>query len=256
MDLASFSKSGRVALAVCLSLALVACEGAWPGDPPKSTLYLPSVSQNTSSGEVAQTTALAARNAVRIAALDEALVGVNARLGGQGAEPAVEIAALRTANSTLSDEISALNIRISELEASIQSLSASLDRMGQSVSESVAQTSKVRNLINQKELDTLDEGGHELHVGDGQVYAVHLASYRSGAKALEGWKDLQARYPALLGGLSARLAPLDLANAGGSYLRLLAGPFEDIPPARTLCDKLKHMDMFCQLSLFSGDALH
>lgn len=240
-----------------LGLSLAACGSTWPGEPPRTTLYHPAVDQVTPAGDVAQAAGLSMRNAAQIAALDDALVDLNTRLGGYGAEPAAEIAALRSEKAALAGEIAGLNDRITALETTIQALSVSLDRVGQSVSANMAQTSKVRELINQNALDTLvlEEGEYDLAVGDDQVYAVHLASYRSRARAQEGWKDLQVRYPALLGGLTARLTPLDLANAGGSYLRLLAGPFEDIPPARAFCDKLRDMDMFCQLSLFSGERL-
>ncbi|WP_192534876.1 hypothetical protein [Phaeovibrio sulfidiphilus] len=72
---------------------------------------------------------------------------------------------------------------------------------------------------------------------------VHLASYRSDDAARQGWKELQARYPALLGSSQSVLRAVTLTGEG-RFIRLLAGPLES-GVATNLCLALKSRGQYC-----------
>jgi cell division septation protein DedD len=75
-------------------------------------------------------------------------------------------------------------------------------------------------------------------------YAVHLASFRTVAGAKREWTDLQAAFPALLGGLSVAVEPADLGERG-VFQRVLAGAFAKRAEARDLCARLEARDQYC-----------
>ncbi|MCR9128517.1 MAG: hypothetical protein NXI12_03265 [Alphaproteobacteria bacterium] len=84
--------------------------------------------------------------------------------------------------------------------------------------------------------------------------AVHLASYRIADRAGSGWRELQAEHPALLSGLEARLAPVELGERG-VFLRLKAGPLDSPDAARALCARFEAAGAWCAPSDFNGERL-
>jgi len=75
-------------------------------------------------------------------------------------------------------------------------------------------------------------------------YAIHLASLRTVAGAERQWAELQAAFPALLGGLPLALAPADLGKRG-VFQRVLAGSFARRAEAGDLCARLKAKNQYC-----------
>ncbi len=78
------------------------------------------------------------------------------------------------------------------------------------------------------------------------AFAVHLASFRSVARAKRGWRQLQDAFPKLLGGLSLTLEQTDLGDRG-IYQRVLTGPFAEHANAGMLCAYLKARAQFCRV---------
>jgi hypothetical protein len=72
---------------------------------------------------------------------------------------------------------------------------------------------------------------------------AHLASFRSEAEARQGGKDLQKRYPALLGTAKFQFQPVTIAGKG-TFIRLIAGPF-DKTTTQNLCASLKRSGQYC-----------
>jgi cell division septation protein DedD len=91
----------------------------------------------------------------------------------------------------------------------------------------------------------------DLSGGRSIMSAVHLASYRQAEHAGTGWRELQAQAPALLSGLQARIAPVDLGERG-EFLRLKAGPLDSQDAARALCAELEAAGLWCMPSDFNG----
>lgn len=81
--------------------------------------------------------------------------------------------------------------------------------------------------------------------------AVHLASYRSAARAERGWTQLHRAYGGLLGDLQHEVDKVHLGSKG-TYYRLKAGPLKSTDAAKALCSKLKARRQFCQPSLMHG----
>ncbi len=74
--------------------------------------------------------------------------------------------------------------------------------------------------------------------------AIHLSSLWSHEAAEQDWARLQARFPDLLGDRELQVQRLPL-NAGGTFFRVLAGPFTDHPTATSLCQRLKARTQYC-----------
>lgn len=72
----------------------------------------------------------------------------------------------------------------------------------------------------------------------GGGYAVQVSSQRSEAEAQSSFRDLQAKYPDVLGGRSPIIRRADL-GAKGIYFRAMVGPFTSADQATELCSNLK-----------------
>jgi len=69
-------------------------------------------------------------------------------------------------------------------------------------------------------------------------YAVQVSSQRSEAEAQSSYRDLQAKYPNVLGGREPTIRRADL-GAKGIYFRAMVGPFTSADQATELCSNLK-----------------
>ncbi len=76
---------------------------------------------------------------------------------------------------------------------------------------------------------------------------LHLASYRTKARARKGWLEVASRYGDLLAGLGHSIVRVDLGPGMGIYYRVLAGPVSDEGAARALCARLKSRNAYCAL---------
>ncbi len=76
-------------------------------------------------------------------------------------------------------------------------------------------------------------------------FAVRLASFRSEAAALAGWRALEARYPILLGGLYASVRAVELGADKAVFFRLEAGPLRSERAAVSLCASLARYNQYC-----------
>ena len=75
---------------------------------------------------------------------------------------------------------------------------------------------------------------------------VHLASFRTAAEAVQAWRNLRARYDALLAPYGFAVARLDLGEQAGAFYQLQAGPLADAAAAQGLCRALHAAGQFCQ----------
>jgi sporulation related protein len=72
----------------------------------------------------------------------------------------------------------------------------------------------------------------------GGGYAVQVSSQRSEEEAQSSFRDLQAKYPNLLGGRTPIIRRADL-GAKGIFFRTMVGPFASADQATELCSNLK-----------------
>ena len=72
----------------------------------------------------------------------------------------------------------------------------------------------------------------------GGGYAVQISSQRSEAEAQSSFRDLQAKYPSVLGGRQPMVRRADLGEKG-VYYRAMVGPFASADQATELCSDLK-----------------
>jgi hypothetical protein len=75
-------------------------------------------------------------------------------------------------------------------------------------------------------------------VATGGGYAVQVSSQRSEEEAQSSFRDLQAKYPDLLGGRTPIIRRADL-GAKGIFFRTMVGPFASADQATELCSNLK-----------------
>ena len=75
-------------------------------------------------------------------------------------------------------------------------------------------------------------------VATGGGYAVQVSSQRSEDEAQSSFRDLQAKYPDLLGGRTPIIRRADL-GAKGIFFRAMVGPFTSADQATELCSNLK-----------------
>ncbi len=149
--------------------------------------------------------------------------------------------------------LDALNARLEELESMV----GGLNRAARAAED---EARAVRALINRADAEKLDaEDAAAASAAEaaaaGDQFGLHLASYRDAATARKGWQVLVGQYPDLLRGLEPRLEAFDLGTLGGHYLRLVAGPFADVAPARDRCAALRAAGAFCQVAAFKGRPL-
>jgi cell division protein FtsN len=75
-------------------------------------------------------------------------------------------------------------------------------------------------------------------VATGGGYAVQVSSQRSEEEAQSSFRDLQAKYPNVLGGRAPIIRRADL-GAKGIFFRIMVGPFASADEATELCSNLK-----------------
>jgi SPOR domain len=75
-------------------------------------------------------------------------------------------------------------------------------------------------------------------------YAVQVSSHQSEEEAQSSFRDLQTKYPKLLGGYAPIIRRADL-GAKGIYYRAMVGPFASADQARELCSNLKATGVRC-----------
>jgi cell division septation protein DedD len=75
-------------------------------------------------------------------------------------------------------------------------------------------------------------------VATGGGYAVQVSSQRSEEEAQSSFRDLQAKYPDLLGGRTPIIRRADL-GAKGIFFRAMVGPVTSADQATELCSNLK-----------------
>jgi SPOR domain len=75
-------------------------------------------------------------------------------------------------------------------------------------------------------------------VATGGGYAVQVSSQRSEEEAQSSFRDMQAKYPDLLGGRTPIIRRADL-GAKGIFFRAMVGPFASADQATELCSNLK-----------------
>lgn len=78
----------------------------------------------------------------------------------------------------------------------------------------------------------------------GGDYAVQLASYRSEGRAMEGWTELRASAPDLLGAITPMIRQAELGEDQGTVYRLRTAPAAK-DEAAALCTELKARGMDC-----------
>ena len=72
----------------------------------------------------------------------------------------------------------------------------------------------------------------------GGGYTVQVSSQRSEEEAQSSFRDLQAKYPNVLGGRAPIIRRADL-GAKGIFFRTMVGPFASADEATELCSNLK-----------------
>ena len=75
-------------------------------------------------------------------------------------------------------------------------------------------------------------------VATGGGYTVQVSSQRSEEEAQSTFRDLQAKYPNVLGGRAPIIRRADL-GAKGIFFRTMVGPFASADEATELCSNLK-----------------
>jgi cell division septation protein DedD len=75
-------------------------------------------------------------------------------------------------------------------------------------------------------------------------WRVHLASYHNAAWADQGWSELRHALPAVLGALTPSKVTVTFKGKG-TFVRLLAGPFEDRAAAEKVCALLSQSHQYC-----------
>ncbi|MEO1251639.1 MAG: SPOR domain-containing protein [Pseudomonadota bacterium] len=88
----------------------------------------------------------------------------------------------------------------------------------------------------------------------GELFGVHLASYRQMREASEGWRKLQRDNPDELGLLEPRIQTVAI-DGRGEFLRLIGGGFSSREKADALCKSLSSRGLYCAVSPFGGERL-
>lgn len=82
-------------------------------------------------------------------------------------------------------------------------------------------------------------------------YAVHLASMRSEEAAKAEWERLQTLYPEFLGRREPIMREIDMSD-GGTFVRVLTGPYHSRVTAQDLCTKLGGREQYCAVVELGG----
>ena len=85
-------------------------------------------------------------------------------------------------------------------------------------------------------------------------FALHLASYKSRDRLVEGWQELKEGHPAELASLTVRIQRIDTGE-NGVFQRLIAGPVASRTAADGLCRTLSAQGVYCKTVTFKGDTL-
>jgi cell division protein FtsN len=83
------------------------------------------------------------------------------------------------------------------------------------------------------------------------MHAIHLGSYRTSSRAMQGYGELKTRIPEALTGLRPRVERVDLGQKG-IFQRLKAGPFASRADAMRACAQIKNAGLYCVPSDFTG----
>lgn len=78
----------------------------------------------------------------------------------------------------------------------------------------------------------------------GPLYVIHLSSLRSRDGAGSEWRQLQRRFPDLLGDQELTVRTVELEGQG-TYYRVLTGAFATYGAAQAFCDRFKARDQYC-----------
>jgi cell division septation protein DedD len=84
------------------------------------------------------------------------------------------------------------------------------------------------------------------------MHAVHLGSYRSAERALDGYNEIRAKAPLAMAALQPRVERVDLGPKKGIYERLKAGPFASRAEAQSLCAQLRTTGQYCVPADYTG----
>ena len=88
-------------------------------------------------------------------------------------------------------------------------------------------------------------------IGDGgPSVRVHIASFRSQEGAERGWRILRKNHVELLGDLDPQVREIDFGAGMGIFFRVQAGPLDDEPTAKALCERLKSRGLYCAVAFF------
>jgi hypothetical protein len=79
---------------------------------------------------------------------------------------------------------------------------------------------------------------------------VHIASFRSQEGAERGWRILRKNHVELLGDLDLQVREIDFGAGMGIFFRVQAGPLDDEPTAKALCERLKSRGLYCAVAFF------
>jgi|GEM_PF-4063894 len=85
-------------------------------------------------------------------------------------------------------------------------------------------------------------------VEQGELFAIHLASFVRVKNVQLGWLIYQAKYSALLKGKLP--LSMDIVKDGTRYHRLLAGMFKSKKQAKDICDELKEFNQYCRVDKY------
>jgi hypothetical protein len=85
-------------------------------------------------------------------------------------------------------------------------------------------------------------------------YAVQVSSHQSEEEAQSSFRDLQTKYPKLLGGYTPIIRRADL-SVKGIYYRTMVGPFASADQATELCSNLKATGVRCLVQKKSASVM-
>lgn len=84
------------------------------------------------------------------------------------------------------------------------------------------------------------------------MYAIHLGSYRSAGRALEGYTQIRDKTPQVFSALHPRVERVDLGPKKGIFERLKAGPFSSRAEAQAVCEQLRAAGQYCVPADYTG----
>jgi hypothetical protein len=81
----------------------------------------------------------------------------------------------------------------------------------------------------------------------GERFGAHLGSYRSADEAKSGWRTLTRQHTELLNNIGFQTTEFDPGDGRGTFIRLVAGPFEDRGKANQFCRDIQSRKVFCRV---------